>query len=143
MGLDLTSLEEAIDRLEEAIAVRSLELPEDNPVPGRLIEAGIIQTFEFTYDLSVKMIRRHLALASANPQELYQMSFNNLLRAAYRRSLVESELVAWDRFRRLRSAASNTYDRNKAQALLEELPAFCQEARHLLKQLQERNDHLD
>ena len=45
----------------------------------------------------------------------------------------------WRVFRQARTDASHTYDEDKALKVIAHLPAFLEEARHLLKQIQKRN----
>ena len=95
MSLDLSSLQKAVSQLEEALDFYDSELTKDDPSLKRHIGAAVIQAFEFTYELSFKMIRRYLELASANPAEIDDMSFNDVIREAYRQSLVQAELAVW------------------------------------------------
>lgn len=54
MQLDLSSWKRALDTLERGIA-RSLATPADNEVRD-----AVIQRFEYCYELSWKMLKRHL-----------------------------------------------------------------------------------
>ena len=63
MPLDLTPLANATARLHEGLA-RYQSDPTDTQ-----IRDGLIQRFEFTYELSHKMLRRQLEQAAANPEE--------------------------------------------------------------------------
>lgn len=143
MELDLTGLRNAVTRLEEALADYHLD-----PVPGvprykRNMRAAVIQSFEFTYELSFKTLRRYLRLASANPAEIGQLSFSNVIREAYRQELIRLELSAWREFRENRAITGRTYDEEKAQAVFEVVPGFLDEARYLLSQLGEKIETLD
>jgi hypothetical protein len=46
---------------------------------------------------------------------------------------------SWKIYREMRSKTSHTYDEEIAIEVVQGIPAFLEEARHLLKQLQERN----
>ena len=142
MSLDLSPLQNAVSQLEEALDLYA-SLAEGDPRLERHMRAAVIQAFEFTYELSYKMIKRYLELASANPAEIDNMSFNDVVREAFRQSLVQAELPVWKEYRRNRGITSHTYDEKKAQEVLGNVPAFLQEARYLLKQLQEKNEDLD
>ena len=84
--LDLTALERAIERLDEGW----IRYQEDNN--DTQIRDGLIQRFEFTYEISHKMLKRYLQLASPTPQQYEEMSFADLIRSGNEQSLL---LGAW------------------------------------------------
>ena len=69
MRLDLTPLDDAIAQLEEAIEYHGSELAAGDPALKLHLRAAAIQAFEFTYELSFKMVKRHLEQVSPNPAE--------------------------------------------------------------------------
>ena len=77
------------------------------------------------------MIKRHLEQASENPAQFDEMSFSTIMREAFQRGLVRSELSIWKEYRKLRGTTSHTYDENKARVVFEIVPDFLEEARHL------------
>lgn len=143
MGLDLTPLDDAIAQLEEAIEYHGSDLAAGDPALKLHLRAAAIQAFEFTYELSFKMVKRHLEQVSPNPAELDGMSFKAVMREAFRRGLVQSEVSIWDQYRMLRGTTSHTYNAAKAQMVFERLPDFLREAGFLRDQLQQRNESLD
>lgn len=83
-SLDFGALRFVLTSLEEGIAVvsdASWFTQQPLPVRNTLI-AGVIQNFEFVYELSVKMIRRQLELEAASPTEVDESSFRDLMRVA-------------------------------------------------------------
>ena len=141
--LDLSPLANAVAQLEEALDVYYSDIVLLDPRLKRLLRSAVVQAFEFTYALSCGMTVRYLRLASANPVEVDQMSFNDVIREAYRQGLVRSELPSWREHRRKRGTTSHAYDENLAQEVLEHAPVFLEEARFLLNQLQIRSTSLD
>lgn len=133
MRLDLTPLANATSRLREGLA-RYLSDPADTQ-----IRDGLIQRFEFTYELSHKMLRRHLEQAAANPAEFDGTDFADLIRSANEQGLLLSTWPVWRGFRALRAKTSHTYDEAIALEVVGQIPAFLQEAEHLLRRLQERH----
>lgn len=133
MPLDLTSLTKAVDRLREGL-VRHLGDPSDAQ-----IRDGLIQRFEFTYELSHRMLKRQLEQGAANPLEFDAADFHYLIRSGNEQGLLRSAWPAWRRFRELRAKTSHTYDEAVAREVVTEIPAFLEEAAHLLGQLQSRN----
>lgn len=142
LPLNLSSLKQAISQLEEALEIYDSELTEADPRLKRHMRAAVIQAFEFTYELSFKMIKRYLELASANPVEVDDMSFNDVIREASKQSLVQAELVVWREYRRNRGTTSHTYNEQKAQEVLHSVPDFLTESRYLLTQLDKKNQTL-
>ena len=143
MKLDLTSLDNAAAQLEEALSLYYSDVASEDPRLKRHLRAAVIQAFEFTYELSFKMLKRYLRLASANPAEINKFVFNDVIREACRQGLLKSELSEWMEFRRQRGTTSHTYDEEKAQEVFESIPDFLDEARYLLNRLHGRIKALD
>ncbi len=143
MSLDLSTLEGAIAQLEDALDLYDSQLVQDNPRLKRHMRAAAIQAFEFTYELSFKMLKRYLELTSANPAEIEELPFNGFIREAFRQGLLLSDLPVWQDYRTSRGTTSHAYDEDKAQEVFNCAPGFRKEARYLLAQLQERNESLD
>ena len=130
MTLDFSPLVNAIARLDEGLARYDLDHSDAQ------IRDGLIQRFEFTYDLTHKMVRRALEAAAANPEEIDRMSFPTLVRTANEKGLVGSEWADWQRYREMRNITSHTYDEAKALQVAATIPAFLDEARDVLRRLQ-------
>ena len=140
MKLDLTPLVNATDSLEESIAVVSDEKwfdAQPKAVQNTLI-VGVIQNFEFVYELSVKMIRRRIELDAATPTDADFADYRELLRTAAERGLI-ADVEDWFDYRQLRNITSHAYDHKKAMQVYRGTPAFLGDARALLKTLEARN----
>ncbi len=127
--IDLTPLANAAARLDEGLARYRSDTSDTQ------IRDGLIQRFEFTYDLAHKVLRRVLEQAAANPQDIDRMSFPTLVRTASEQGLVESEWPAWRTFREMRNITSHTYDEAKALTVVAAIPGFLAEAQALLERL--------
>lgn len=132
MSLDLTPLANAVARLNEGL-VRYAADPTDTQ-----IRDGLIQRFEFTYDLSHKMLRRAVEEAAANPADIDRMTFPALIRTGVEQGLVAGEWADWRLYREMRNITSHTYDETKAVQVVVAIPAFLDEAQALLARLQSR-----
>jgi nucleotidyltransferase substrate binding protein (TIGR01987 family) len=135
---DITPLKNAIIQLENSLRYYHSDLIQSDEGLLLQLRAAAIQAFEFTYELSVKMIKRYFKQVLLNPAELEDMSFPNLIREASNRGLLLSDLTEWKRYRQERGTTSHTYDQNKAIAIFEEIPKFLKEAKYLLEQLEQR-----
>src|SRR5882762_6504336 len=100
MKLDTTSLGNAVRRLREGLLRCECE-PADEQVRD-----GLIQRFEFTYELSHKMLRRYVMQAAPSPDVVAAMPFADLIRAANAQGLLRGDWRAIDeRFRQVIAAA--------------------------------------
>ena len=132
MKLDTTSLGNAVRRLREG-----LTRYESEPMDEQLRD-GLIQRFEFTYELSHKMLRRYLRETVASPDEVERMPFADLIRAANAQGLLRSAWPTWRKFREMRARTSHTYDVKVASQVASAIPEFVEEAEHLYAELQRR-----
>ena len=131
--LNLAPLEKAVSRLTEGLARYEKDITDTQ------IRDGLIQRFEFSYEISHKMLKRHLEAVSPTPEQFDAMAFADLIRSANEQGLLLGDWSAWKIYREMRSKTSHTYDEKIAIEVVQGIPAFLEEARHLLKQLQERN----
>ncbi|MDR0771271.1 MAG: nucleotidyltransferase substrate binding protein [Burkholderiales bacterium] len=129
--LDLTSLVNAIARLSEGWARYQKDRTDIQ------IRDGLIQRFEFTYEISHKMLKRHLETTSANPAGFDDMSFQDLIRMGNERGLIPGSWPEWRNFRDMRAKTSHTYDEEIALEVVACIPDFQREASFLLKKLQD------
>ena len=143
MILVLSPLEKAIAQLEEALDLYDSDLVQRHPRFRKHLRAAAIQAFEFTYELSFKMIKRWLKSISANPAEVDTLTFKNIIREAISQELLTSEPSDWVTYRRNRRTTSHTYDETKAERVFESIPRFLDEARYLLNQLHKKTGSLE
>lgn len=132
MPLDISSFEKIITRLDEGLT-RYQANPSDDQ-----IRDGLIQRFEFTYEISHKMLKRYLESVSPEPGEYDRMSFQDLIRTANEQSLLLGDWTRWRNYREMRSKTSHTYDEALAALVVTGIPAFLEEAIYLRDQLRVR-----
>lgn len=131
-SLDLTSLEKAHASLVAAMAV----VPTDDALAVLKRDAAI-QRFEYTFELSYKMLRRYLEVTSPSPASIDQADFRELLRMGGEAGLIE-DVAAWFVFRDKRNITSHAYDEVKAQEVYDAIPAFIVASKSLLTALQRK-----
>ncbi|WP_129632536.1 nucleotidyltransferase substrate binding protein [Candidatus Oscillochloris fontis] len=142
--LDLTSLRNAITALRDSIEVvtNAEWFDQQSAKIQQTLISGVIQSFEFVYELSIKMLRRQLDLESASPNEVDQSSFRDLLRLAASRGLI-TDPQAWFEHRYMRNLTAHTYDQAKAQQVYQHALGFLADAQALLTQLESRHAAAD
>ncbi len=130
--VDLSLLERALTRLGEAFATH-LSRPSDE-----FVRDSIIKRFEFTYELAHATLRRYLEEASNAGEEVDRMSFPAMIRTASEHGLLLNGWDVWEDFRKARNKTSHTYNEETAMQVVEKVPNFVTEVRHLLNELKER-----
>jgi nucleotidyltransferase substrate binding protein (TIGR01987 family) len=140
MKLDFSSLEKAIIQMEEALAYCESDLAKQDAKLVKHLRAAAIQAFEFSYELSYKLIKRYLEMTEGSPATVSEMDFNETIRTAYARGLLRSELAIWREYRKERGTTSHAYNEEKAMSVFEDIPAFLLDAQYLLAQLKQRQE---
>ncbi len=135
MALDLSSLNKAIAQLETALRYAHSAQAEADPGLAEQLRNSVIQCFEFTYELSHKMLKRHLEGTAANPEEVDLATFQGLIRMGNEKGLLRSDWTVWRTYRQARTDSSHTCDQAKALAVFALAPDFLAEARHLASRL--------
>ncbi|MBM4355154.1 MAG: nucleotidyltransferase [Deltaproteobacteria bacterium] len=141
MHLDLGSLKDAVNALSEA--VRKSEDPsfmgQFDVTVRNLIRSGVIQHFEFTYELCWKFIQRWLAVNAPQGESGLPRSRRDLFRMASRHGLI-GEPTPWFEAGDARNITSHTYDWKKADIVYGAAVRFLPEASDLLARLEQHND---
>jgi len=138
--LDLSALRDAVGSLEDGLEVVSNSEwfnAQSGKVQNTLI-AGVIQNFEFVYEISIKMVKRQIEAESASPDEVDETNFREVLRVAGEKGLI-ADVEAWFKYRKMRNITAHTYDHEKAQQVYQDTLIFIGDARALLHKLEARN----
>ncbi len=128
-AIDFSSLRKALGVLAEALSLWHAQ--DDASVLKRHLRSAVIQSFEFSYDLSLRSLRRVLVERSAASERVTDLSFNELLRAAAGAGLL-ADIGAWRTWRELRNATSHAYDEARAQQVATDAARFASDAQALL-----------
>ena len=131
MTLNIQSLVSVYASLEKAIH-RAKKEPKDLE-----IRDACIQRFEYTFELSVKTIKRYLEMEMPISENLDQINYRDLMRIAFETGLIR-QVEDWFSFREARNQTSHAYDQHKAQAVFEVSLHFMTEAQFLIHQLENR-----
>lgn len=125
--IDLSSLHSAVRQLERALS---------KPPANDLAKAGCIQVFEYTFELSWKMMRRHIIWA--NSEEDMVLNRKDIFREAAALGLIDDP-EKWFGYQKARNTTSHLYDESKAQGVFESTVEFLPDVRMLLERLIDRH----
>ncbi len=132
MKLDTTAFEKAIASLERAVS-RAQGSPNDEE-----LRDAVIQRFEYTMDLSWKLIQR--ALKNAGVQDNAIRTKRDLFRESARMGWIVDP-TTWFEYYDARNETSHTYNAEVAQRVFQKAIEFFSESKVLCKKLQkEAND---
>lgn len=142
MSLDFSSLQNAISQLEKSLKYSNSTLAKSDAEFFEQLRNSVIQCFEFTYELSHKMLKRYLEATAASPDEIDLDTFQNLIRSGNEKGILRSDWLRWRIYRQARTNSSHTYDASKAAAVYAITPDFLEEAKFLYEQLVKRSKPL-
>lgn len=139
MTLDLSSLQKAINSLGRAIKVADSVIKGDvNTDVEEVIRAGVIQNFEFTYELCWKFMKRWLEI-NIGGANLDGATRRELFREASKSGLID-DIDSWMEYHGARNETSHTYDNDKAEDVFDVTKNFLKDAKQLLSILEKKND---
>lgn len=138
MPLKLDHLEMSCDTLTELLEISNDkdQMEQLGEVVEKGVRAGIVQYFELTYQLAVKMIRKQLSEIVANPEDL--ATFSNRMREAAKAGLIHDP-AAYINYKDMRNRTTHTYDCELTEAAVAAMPEFLESVRFLIEELTRRN----
>ena len=119
--LILTPLKRAVASLKNAISQPKNEFTRD----------AAIQRFEYTYELSWKMLKRYLAIETG----INEYNVRNIFREAGRQLLI-NDVEQWFSYQTARNLTSHTYNENTAEETYQIAIQFAGDAEKLLETLE-------
>lgn len=140
MKLELSSLKKSINSLEKALQITANKMLQEEVGTDEieLLKAGVIQNFEFTYELCWKFMKRWLEnnvsadiVDGVARRELFRLSAENRL---------IMDVNEWMEFHRARNISAHTYDYEIAEEVYQIARKFVTAAQDFLQKLEMRND---
>jgi len=125
--------EKALSSLKEAW----VEYQKD--VTNTFVRDSVIQRFEYTFEVSHKILRRFLSETESSKAEISEMLFNELIRLGCKRGLLLNDLETWDKYRKLRNLTSHNYDEFNANSIMAIIPVFIEEMDYELAKIKEKS----
>jgi len=122
-------LAKSILTLEEALA-------EYNSGGSLLMRDGVIQRFEYTFELTIRTLQRMLKEVNVSEESLIDLTYKTTIRLAYERGWLDSPEL-WFDFREARNKTSHAYSNSVAAAVFLVIPGFVSRAKDLLSKLEQ------
>jgi nucleotidyltransferase substrate binding protein (TIGR01987 family) len=139
MALDLSSIQKAVNSLERSVKVASALIEGDVDTDlEEVLRAGVIQNFEFTYELCWKFMKRWLEENFGNTT-VDGITMKELFRVAAENKLI-TNVESWFNYQRKRNITSHTYDADTAADVYASAIKFLVDAKEFLGRLEARND---
>jgi len=129
----------AIAELAKNAALPASAIGREHPELIWTFRTATIKSFEYAYELGIRLLRRRLETMSSSPAEIEQMEFKTLMRTAAEKGLIDDPL-AWILFREKRNITSHTYDETKSLDVLAVTPQFIDRAKFLFARLNGTTD---
>ena len=129
---EIAPLERAIQRLEEGLMRYRADTSDTQ------VRDGLVQRFEFKSDLGHKILKRYLEYTSANPEQVDEMTFQELIRTGNEQGLLLGDWPDWRGFRDMSGSTSYTYNEDGALEVVAGIPRFVEEVTNQRNKLRER-----
>src|SRR3990167_9852888 len=116
--IDLQPLNHALAALKRSITVSQKYIADAKSSDDlkETLQAGVIQHFEFTYELSFKLLRRQLEKESSTPTLVDSFSFQELIREGAEKSYIK-DAKKWLEYRHQRNLTSHVYREDYAKSV--------------------------
>ncbi len=140
VALELSSLQKAVSALAGVLAKSDDTEFMNNldDVARNAIKSGVIQHFEFTYELCWKFIKRWLEM-NVSPGAVDGVTRRELFRLAAENRLID-DVNEWMRYHEARNQTSHTYQPEIAESVYNTAHDFSRAAARLLAALEAHND---
>lgn len=132
MELITEPLEKALATLKEAWTEYQKNMS------NTFVRDSVIQRFEYTFEISHKILRRFLSEAESSRAEISELLFNDLIRLGCKRGLLLNDLETWNKYRKLRNLTSHNYDEFNTEYIIAIIPIFIEEIDYELLKIKEK-----
>ena len=125
--LNLTAFRKAILTFKDAFNEYN------NDQTNTYVRDSVIQRFEYCYDLSKKMLIRHLK--NMGESDIDSQSLADIVRLGARKGLLLHSWDVWSYYKDNRNATSHGYDESVAIKIVSQLDGFSNELDYFLEKL--------
>ena len=133
--LDFGNMEKAVSALHNALQVYDGSPLAEDAVEKVVIRDGVIQRFEFTFELSWKMLKRYLE--EYGLEKVDTLSNRDLFRVGHEQGMIRDP-GQWFHYLKMRNQTSHAYDDKIASEVFLAAREFLNDARNLLARLKEK-----
>jgi nucleotidyltransferase substrate binding protein (TIGR01987 family) len=133
--LDYSSLEKAVTTLEISLVAYESGKVSMEPEQRDIIRDGVIQRFEYTFELAWKTIKRYLEMYGL--EKVDKLNNRDLFRAGFENGLI-NDASLWFDYLTDRNQTSHIYDQDIAAEVFSSAQSFLSDVKYLLAQLKER-----
>ena len=130
--LDLRNLNKALDALSLAFEIYDQKLLPEYEPEKIVLRDGVIQRFEFTYELAWKTLKRYLQ--EYGLEKVDSLNNRDLFRVGFEQGLIDDPTV-WFHYLKMRNQSSHVYDEVKAAQVFAAAREFQQAAQSLLERI--------
>ena len=136
MTLNISPLKKAINSLEKSINVITVKLNADSTSADEIevLKAGVIQAFEFSYELCWKFMKRWLEI-NVSSEAVDGVARIELFRQSAEVHLI-TDVEKWMSFHKARNRTSHIYDENVAEEVFLCSTEFLLYAKDFLKRME-------
>ena len=124
--LDLTNIKNAVATLEEAINYYNTDVEQSIK---NMYADSCIQRFEYTYELSWKIMKKYLKLFFNKTEQ--ELTIQNIFRYSQGYGLIQ-DWTKWVEYNDARNNISHEYNLNKAQFVLTVLQTFLEDVKSFI-----------
>jgi len=135
MPINISNLEKAIESLAAALEAYANVVHPEGSTEREVMRDGVIQRFEYTFELSWKMLKRYLE--EYGLERVDSLTNRDLFRVGCEQGMLR-DAEAWLDFLKQRNLTSHTYDAATAEAVYQSASEFLRDARFLLERLREK-----
>ena len=135
MKLELTSLEKSIKSLSESIEVFEKYQNTKDEKLKRSLKESVIQTFEVSYEMCKKMLRRYISMYK--DEKIDQLTIIEMFKLSEKFGLLSSS-EDWFEYRAKRNVTSHTYDAGVAEDVFDSAKLFLEDAKIVFQKLKEK-----
>ena len=126
----IDALKKAVNQFEKGI-IKAEAFPDDD-----LMRDGAIQRFEYTMELSWKLIQRYLKdVVMISPSAIETK--HDLFREAAKLNLI-FDVEKWIAYYKARNSTSHDYDEEKAKAMFQTAAHFLEDAKKLVREFEKK-----
>jgi nucleotidyltransferase substrate binding protein (TIGR01987 family) len=130
--LDVSQLSNALKTLQEAI------VEYDKDKNNSFVRDSLVKRFEYTYEFSIRMLKRYLSATQADISQDELVSFKKLIRIGLDKKLLKSSVEKWSEYRDARNLTSHTYKLKNAESVISVAFDLAKEVEEYVSELEKR-----